>query len=1621
MAQFEEVLDRVRLALTWASPAEIQALLEGLVKERIISEAYGKSFNLHRLTESGTANRLRADRSHSQRFTNNWPLNQDQLSQERKYGTLKCTESTCNQTTSESSPVNTRSGLQFHPLYNKFQLNHGLILAPIDQDCRCSLDDELTELPSGSKSTQEPVSDSVRINEGNLVDEKKEWLEQLEQAARRIAVPLWQHWDQGRRRLLPLDPRTTIGWESRENKETGGEARCPLLNMEEETELSIACKTPDFYGEHFLCTEEELKSLTGGLRFSESVRRAGWNPNDLDISGALGHPSAVRVSADTKRNTTDRLEDALNVSSEAERTETPEGFLCLPSYQQSIIPHRSLCTPEDTCSDALDRSLNSHANPSMQLGVIDSTETFSKTSYGAKMCGNYGKTDLDENKAEGVLVDPHWGTMMQELEQDPFLCPDLGELPDDLSEYLNEDCLKTIDPDVLFGDPWFNYADELNTFSDVGKPTDPPSPDGPQQRQEDKLTDKTNHRRKRQRVSRIQRRTDENTPSRPKRQRAAGRPKTKAVETESTVSQGSEPSSPKLASHSTTPQRVLHLQPSIRFITIPEAPRYHVVQTLSLSPPVIGLPISNTAATPTYVFVPATSPPCKRKLPPLSPVDGAVVPVQMSSSPPGSLSDTASKAMSSPVASPVTPSNESSYCNLSNCKEGSQLQSPPVLEIPETVREYIQEAKSHMNQTCQAMEEGLSLTSHYVDVKVSQREILCSGKNTNKSLDKEMVLIGNMDQRKSLMGCSQIFEGLNGNKCYILLLGNTGMGKTTLIRKLCLDWSRGCIPQFDFVFLLDGKALTLKEPNHSLQTLLLNSSSFAPSCMDPEAVYTQILAASKRVLIIFDGFDEVRDYETLLQTQEKDLMTSLQKDTNGQIYTIRQLYSAILQRVLLPGCTLLLSTRPRGTANQLLRRTDSLVEMYGFNPKDVETYLSRYFTDPALRESALDYLKKCSFLHLLCWNPGLCRLACLVLEQAKSLAELPRTLTGLCHQVLCQKLERDNGITHLKTEVQTEISVPSVEESQTHPSSSSHSRTKPRSQVRTRSRTQPARKATKQKKKEEVDGEDVSGVGRDANRREKRELLTQLSSLAWEGVKANSSILPAGRTISDKLRALGHRTGLFLSYHLRRRQVVSSEEREEKSRGEKKGEKMENRRRTESGGSVALDDLILFWANPFLQSYLAGVHLSLSRTVTDRIFQQNLPFQSGPKWRRRSHREELELAQRFTVGLLFNNRTELQRLHSYTDTASRDIVNSKQALLRTHLESLSHDDLSPAQVLEACHHVYEASFTCSDGNVDIASTTLVAHLAVNLPEVVTFHGVPLNPSDVFTVQNVLDRGRSEGRSFSLDLEDSVLQLSGLRALVALNNINTYRASIADVITLWEELEQSGEEELLQGSVSKFKIHPLRATQVCHIEHLAKLVNIHMQKKLSDSSSQSSSILSEGVPAVKELQKLDFELGPEMSSLALPKLWELLPGLQNLQHLDLENSKVGDKGAEKLADVLVSLCNLEILNLSQNCIGDQGVTKLLPTLRDLPKLHCLSLYSNVISDKGAESLAVILPHMRSLIELDVKYNKLTDVGAQSLGASLRNCKKMKTLRMWNQCIPYGVFEWLQQQDNRIEWH
>lgn len=171
---------------------------------------------------------------------------------------------------------------------------------------------------------------------------------------------------------------------------------------------------------------------------------------------------------------------------------------------------------------------------------------------------------------------------------------------------------------------------------------------------------------------------------------------------------------------------------------------------------------------------------------------------------------------------------------------------------------------------------------------------------------------------------------------------------------------------------------------------------------------------------------------------------------------------------------------------------------------------------------------------------------------------------------------------------------------------------------------------------------------------------------------------------------------------------------------------------------------------------------------------QTLTFLSGQKGRRRPQREELKLTQRFVFGLLFHNWTEQEGLHSFTEAASRDILASKQASVMKHFEGLSLGGLSPAQVLEACHYAYEARLMPNDDGGYGPNTELSSHLAASLPEILTFNGVPLNPSDVFAVQNVLQWAGCEGQRFCLDLEDCGIQISGLQSLVGLRNINTYR-------------------------------------------------------------------------------------------------------------------------------------------------------------------------------------------------------------------------------------------------------
>lgn len=90
-------------------------------------------------------------------------------------------------------------------------------------------------------------------------------------------------------------------------------------------------------------------------------------------------------------------------------------------------------------------------------------------------------------------------------------------------------------------------------------------------------------------------------------------------------------------------------------------------------------------------------------------------------------------------------------------KKKQTIWNPVCAHFSGVVSDYILEAKAHMSQTCEDIEGGLTLSSHYVDVQVSQREIVYRcGKNAHKAQDKELIFTGDTHRQNSLLGLNQV-------------------------------------------------------------------------------------------------------------------------------------------------------------------------------------------------------------------------------------------------------------------------------------------------------------------------------------------------------------------------------------------------------------------------------------------------------------------------------------------------------------------------------------------------------------------------------------------------------------------------------------------------------------------------------------------------------------------------------------------------------------------------------------------------------------------------------------------------------------------------------------------------
>ncbi|XP_017734305.1 PREDICTED: protein NLRC5 isoform X3 [Rhinopithecus bieti] len=219
-----------------------------------------------------------------------------------------------------------------------------------------------------------------------------------------------------------------------------------------------------------------------------------------------------------------------------------------------------------------------------------------------------------------------------------------------------------------------------------------------------------------------------------------------------------------------------------------------------------------------------------------------------------------------------------------------------------------------------------------------------------------------------------------------VLLGKSGMGKTTLAHRLCQKWAEGHLDYFQALFLFEFRQLNLitrfLTPSQLLFDLYLSPE------LDPDAVFQYLEKNADQVLLIFDGLDEA--------------LQPTGPDGPGSVLT---LFSRLCHGTLLPGCRVMATSRP-GKLPACLPAEAAMVYMLGFDGPRVEEYVNHFFSTQPSREGALAELQTNGRLRSLCAVPALCQVACLCLHHllpdhapGQSVALLP-TMTQLYMQMV---------------------------------------------------------------------------------------------------------------------------------------------------------------------------------------------------------------------------------------------------------------------------------------------------------------------------------------------------------------------------------------------------------------------------------------------------------------------------------------------------------------------------------------------------------------------------------------------------------------------------------------------
>ncbi|XP_072890925.1 NACHT, LRR and PYD domains-containing protein 3-like [Hemitrygon akajei] len=224
--------------------------------------------------------------------------------------------------------------------------------------------------------------------------------------------------------------------------------------------------------------------------------------------------------------------------------------------------------------------------------------------------------------------------------------------------------------------------------------------------------------------------------------------------------------------------------------------------------------------------------------------------------------------------------------------------------------------------------------------------------------------------------------------------GVPGIGKTTMVQKIVYDWATGKIyQQFQFVLSFKFRDLNTINCTINLSNLVL---FFYPYLGN---VLKSLWKNPEGILFIFDGLDEFNDTidfaDSRRNTDPQDSCT----DPEFRCKVSDIVYS-LIQGKLLPGCSVLVTTRP--TVLHLLKKAKIGVwaEILGFVGEERKEYFIRHFEDQTVAAAVFKHVKENEILYTMSYNPSYCWILALALgpfftQRVRDPQRVPKTITQL--------------------------------------------------------------------------------------------------------------------------------------------------------------------------------------------------------------------------------------------------------------------------------------------------------------------------------------------------------------------------------------------------------------------------------------------------------------------------------------------------------------------------------------------------------------------------------------------------------------------------------------------------